>query len=305
MPPNNQRRGGKKGGGKIRNAAGNLLDQLGIPGNFQKLVRRAVLQGWDADEFAMALIRTRGFKQAFPGLVNKGRLHIDFGGGAGASATLQAVTNYRTGFDNFQAVANSVGYGGKITEKLYGFAVRQDVSPEEFGKRLQLINILDTNPGLLDMVNEQRTFDGLTPYANESELLKAAATNSPDFVDHYQAAYLRSQGLELDAGAAANLARTFDSPLEPNMNLGFLVAQVRAEKSKFLPELREAGITDEDLFLMATGSDPGGKSLQLQQIYSRKQLQAQTAQQHEGSRQGSRSSTGGFSLFPEDEPQSY
>jgi hypothetical protein len=299
--------GGSGGGGKFQNAAGNLLASLGVPGNFRNLIRRGIVQGWTMDEFANALIRTKAFKKAFPGLVQGGLIHTDFTGGAGmagASAVLNAVSNYRRGYDDFIAMASAAGYTGTVSKKLYGYSVRQDVSLEEFGKRVQLINTIDSNPGLLDMVNEQRKFDGLKPFANENDLLRAAATNDPGFVDHYQAAWLRNQGFNIDAAAAGRLSK-LDSPLDQSLDLSGALGEVRSIRSLIGPELDAEGITDEDLFGMAFGSDPKGKSLQIQQILQKRQTQQQTAANRAASAQASRSPTGGFSFFTEDEPRSY
>jgi hypothetical protein len=285
----------------LKRSAGNLLDELGIKGGLQALVRRAVVQGWDMDEFAQALIRTKKFKQAFPGLVQNGTIAIDFTGGssAGASAVVQAVTNYRKGYDDFQEIANRVGYPGTVSKRLFGQTIRNGISPDEFASRLNLVNNVNSNPGLLDMYNEQRTFAGLKPL-DEMGLLKAAASNDPEFIDSYQAAYLRSQGLDLTAEQAAGVAKGIDSPLQQNLNLGQLVQQVRQVQRDVGPELRAAGIDDAYLTLLAAGNDPDNKAGQLESIVaSRRLMQRQTGSYAQ------QSSTGGFSLYPEEEAASY
>jgi hypothetical protein len=285
----------------LKRSAGNLLDELGIKGGLQALVRRAVVQGWDMDEFAQALIRTKKFKQAFPGLVQNGTIAIDFTGGssAGASAVVQAVTNYRKGYDDFQEIAGRVGYPGTVSKRIFGQTIRNGISPDEFSSRLNLVNNVNSNPGLLDAYNEQRKFAGLKPL-DEMGLLKAAATNDPEFVDSYQAAYLRSQGLDLSAEQAAGVAKGIDSPLQQNLNLGQLVQQVRQVQRDVGPELRAAGIDDAYLTLLAAGNDPDNKAGQLESIVaSRRLMQRQTGSYAQ------QSSTGGFSLYPEEEAASY
>jgi hypothetical protein len=301
-------KGGGKKGAKLENAAENLLGGLGVPGDYQKLIRKAVVQGWSLDEFANALLRTPAFRQEFPGLVNEqGWLTVDFTNGltAGAEALMQAVANYRSGYNNFVDTASAAGYAGKLDKNTFALAIRSGTSVEEFGQRVQLVNTINANPGLLDMVNEQRTYAGLTPYTNEFDLLKAAANRAPDFVDNYQAAYLRSQGLNLDAAAGQRLAAGIDSPLGPQADLGQLVAEARRVRSQIGPELDANGFNDEYLLGLAAGLDPGNKAGQLQQILSQQQARGQMANQRSPRSQGQRSSSGGFSLFPEDQPQSY
>jgi hypothetical protein len=287
---------------KLRNSAENLLDDLGIKGGLQSLVRRAVLQGWDMDEFAQALIRTKKFKQAFPGLVQNGTIAIDFTGGssAGASAVVQAVTNYRKGYDDFQEIAARVGYPGTVTKRIFGQTVRNGISPDEFASRLNLVNNVNSNPGLLDMYNEQRTFAGLKPL-DEMGLLKAAASNDPEFIDSYQAAYLRSQGLDLTAEQAAGVAKGIDSPLQQNLNLSQLVQQVQRFRTDVGPELRDAGIDDAYLTLLAAGQDPDNKAGQLESIVASRRAM----QQVRPANYMQRSSSGGFGLYAEDEARSY
>jgi hypothetical protein len=287
---------------KLKNSAGDLLDSLGIKGSLQALVRRAVTQGWDMDEFAQALIRTKKFKQAFPGLVQNGTIAIDFTGGAsaGASAVIQAVTNYRKGYDDFQEIASRIGYPGQVTKHIFGQTVRNGISPDEFSTRLNLVNNVNSNPGLLDMYNEQRKFAGLKPL-DEMGLLKAAATNDPEFIDSYQAAYLRSQGLDLTAEQAGRVAKSIDSPLQQNLNLGQLVQQVRQVQRDAGPELRAIGVDDEYLTGLAAGNDPDNRAGALESIVaSRRLMQRQVPGTY-----GRQTDTGGFALYPEEETASY
>jgi hypothetical protein len=302
-----KQQGGKKGQ-KFQNAAEGLLGGLGIPGDYQKLIRKAVVQGWSLDEFANALLRTPAFRQEFPGLVNEqGWLVVDFTNGltAGAEALMQAVANYRSGYNNFVDTASAAGYTGKLDKNTFALAIRSGTSVEEFGQRVQLVNTMNSNPDLLNMVNEQRTYAGLAPFSNEFDMLKAAATRSPDFIDNYQAAYLRSQGLNLDAAAGQRLAQAIDSTLGSMADLGQLVAEVRRVRGQIGPELDAAGFNDEYLAGLAGGLDPQNKAGQLQQILSQQQARSQMALQRSPRSQGQRSSSGGFSLFPEDQPQSY
>ena len=88
-------------------------------------------------------------------------------------------------------------------------------------------------------------------------------------------------------------------------DLGQLVAEVRRVRGQIGPELDAAGFNDEYLAGLAGGLDPQNKAGQLQQILSQQQARSQMALQRSPRSQGQRASGGGFSLFPEDQPQSY
>jgi hypothetical protein len=291
-----------KGKGK-RDAAENFLAGFGISGAFDDLVKKMVIQGWSLDEFALRLARTRQFKNAFPGLVGrKGIIHPDFvsGAAAGASALVSAVTNYNKGLDDFRATAAAVGYTGNVGPRVFGMAIRNDISPDEWGRRITIATRLRSDPGLLDMYNEQRTFAGLKPL-QPGEFLKGLAKNDPGVIDAYQAAYLRQAGLDLTAEQAGAVAQGIDSPLQPNMDLGRLVQEINRIKPDIGPELRGLGVGDDKLALLASGSDPDNLAPKLEQLIAQRRSSSQVAR-GSGMRQ---SSTGGLSLFEEDQAAAY
>jgi hypothetical protein len=277
-----------------------VLGELGVRGNLTALVRRAVIQGWTEDEFASHLVRTQVFRRMYPGLIDfaTGQIQADFSGGQGFSAAVLkvATAKYTAGYDDFQAVARRLGVKAPRKE-MFALAVRSDVSIEEFGTRLSAIESVRSNPGLLDQFNEQLKLAGKKPLDKLGFYKFVAGASAPDFYDTYQAATLRAQGLSLSAEEAADVARKMDSSLSPNMDLGKLVGEIRKLGSDIGPELRQAGITDADLVLLAAGQDPKGQGRQLEQIASQRRALGQSGQ----GVYAQQSSSGGMSIFGEDE----
>lgn len=284
----------------VRGAANKLLESLGVRGNLQDLVRRAVIQGWDVNEFADALIRTKSFRRAYPGLVQGGAIHVDFGGGAGAQSLITAVGNYNRGLDDFKALASRMG-ARDVSKRVFGLAVRNDISLDEYGARLQVEKTIQANPGLLDQFNEQLKLTGKNPLDEMGWRKFLVKAKGADYYDAYEAAFLRAQGLDLSAEQAAGVAKSIGTPGAGGTDLNQLVQEINRIKTDVAPELGRAGITDADLALLASGSDPGGKAAQLEQIVARRRA----LQQRSGGSSGQTSSTGGFSLFSEDEAAAY
>lgn len=288
----------KKG---FRDDAAALLASLGVKGNLTDLVRRAMVQGWSMDEFASNLIQTKAFRNAFPGLVDwhTGQLKVDFSNGAGFSATnlLQAAGNYNRGYDDFQAVANRVNYSGRISRTLFAEAINKDMSVEEFGQRLQIIQNVKANPDLLAQYNEQRKFMGLKPMT-QGEMLKGIASKSANFYDPYQAAYLSSQ-LGFSTADAAKVAQGMDSGLSPNLDLAAIANSAKQAWGDIGPEAMQQGISLADVTLLAAGADPKGVATVLERLSAQRRVKSGPgtyAQQTQ---------TGGTSIYPGEEEVSY
>lgn len=288
----------KKG---FRDDAAQLLASLGVKGNLTDLVRRAMVQGWSMDEFASNLIQTKAFRNAFPGLVDwkTGQLKVDFSNGAGFSATglLQAAGNYNRGYDDFNAVAGRLGMKD-VSRRLFAQAVTHDISVDEFGQRLQIIQNLKANPNLLEQYNEQRKFMGLKPMT-KGEMMKGIATKSPNFYDPYQAAVLAGQ-LGFSAADAAAVAQGIDSGLNPNLDLASIANSARQAWGDIGPEAMRAGISLADITILAAGSDPKGIATKLEGLSANRKAQRATPGTY-----AQQTSTGGLSIYPEEEQASY
>lgn len=291
-----------KGAGGYRDDARQFLASLGIRGAFTDLVRRAVVQEWSPEEFAGHLIQTRIFRRRYPGLVIDGTLHPDFTGGLGFSAQnlITAVARYNTGYDDFQNVANRLGIKAP-SRQMFGAAVRGDISLDEFGVRAAALQTVKANPGLMDAFNQELKLQGEKPLDRVGLLKFATGTAAPKFYDTYQAAVLRQAGLNLSPQGALDTARALDTGLQPNMNLGQIISQVRDMRAAGSPEIDALGITDSDLVLLGAGSDPKGLAPKLQQIVANRsamgqQTQGVYAQQGSG---------GGPALYPAEPADNY
>lgn len=296
-----RKKGGKKGmGGK---AFRNLADELGLSGSFDQLVRKAVVQGWDEDQFAAALMSSKRFRRRYPGLIEwkTGLPFGDFSQKGGWAGLLEAVTNYRTGLDDAQALAERVGIKS-INRRTFAALVRNDISLDEFGTRLLAIKTVRENPGLMELYNEQRKFLGMKPLDKKGMMRFAAKELGPEFYDVYQAAYLRNAGLDMSAAEANKVAGAIDSPLgAPTLDLGKLVSEINRIKPDIGPELAREGIRDADLALLAAGQDPNNLAPKLEQLVAQRRVSGQVAR---GS-SARQTDTGGIALFPEDEALSY
>jgi hypothetical protein len=279
---------------KLKNEAEDLLLSLGVRGQLTDLVRKAIIQGWDMDEFSSHLIQTRAFRKRFPGLIDfkTGQLQVDFTGGAGFSAQnlLTAVGRYRAGYDDFQAAARRVGYGNP-SRKVFALAVRSDQSIEEFTKRLSAIQSVKANPELMDSYNEQLKLAGKKPFDKKQWYRFVAGASDPEFYDVYEAARLRTAGMDFTAQEARQVAGGISS----GTDITKLIAEVQRVRTDIAPELKAQGITDADIVLLGAGSDPKGIAGKLEQITN--QRRARTGP----GTYAKESSTGGYSIYPEDE----
>lgn len=277
-----------------------LLNQLGIRGGLQDLVRKAIIQGWSADMFADALIHTKQFKQAFPGLVQNGGIAIDFGGGAGASSLVQAVSRYRQGFDDFQGVAKDLGMNG-FNKQGFALAIKNEISLDEYAARLQVEKTVRDNQQLLGAFNEQLKLMGKKSLDEMGWKKFLAKAGSSDLYDAYEAAYLKTSGLNISAEQAQGIAKNIGAPGQPGTDLAGLVAFVNQIKPDIAPELARAGITDSDLVQLRAGVDPKNQAPLLQQLVDRRRALGQQRQ----NAYSSTSDSGGFSLYQEDQAAAY
>jgi hypothetical protein len=269
-----------KKGGKFQNAAQNFLEGIGIKGGLQGLIRRAIVQGWDIEEFANAVMETKAFRTAFPGLVDfkTGLINGHFSSRrSGSSALLEAVSNYFQGLEDFQNAAKNLNLPD-IGKRGYASLIRNDISLEEFGARATAVQTAQGNPELLAMFNEQLKFQGLKPLDDKGFYRFIAKAGSNDFYDAYQAAYLRNAGLDLTAAEAGGLAQSLDPGKSGNINLSELVAQINLYQADIGPELTDAGIGDAELALVAGGGRPDLVP-KLQQLVAQRRAIQQTPRQ--------------------------
>lgn len=220
------------------------LKALGIDGNFMELIDAAVRGDWSTQQFVVRLTRTEAFRTKFPGLIKNGNLNPDLVGARDVGITVTslgtAIRAYETAWQGYTEIAKNYGYGPVPREKL-GLLIREGVSPDEFGTRLQAIRTVKMNPEAFDAFREQAKLAGVN--MQPKDLFKfAAKTADKKFYDIYEAAQLQlSIGLEPDQ--AKRLARGAVGTPGQLTDIEELVATVRQNLRYVGPELAAQGIT--------------------------------------------------------------
>ena len=286
----------KKGNKGQKGIYKDVLGDFGVTHGFQLLIDQAIRNQWTQSEFERHLAASKPFQKQFPGLVDR-----DGGVNPFLGADLRSAVNaYQRLEDQYHTVARNYP-GVRLNRDMLGTLIRNDVSVDEFARRATINATLRSNPALQDQFNEQLKVSGKKPLDPLGMRKFLAGASSRDYYDTYQAAYLRSSGLNFDAKTAQQVARGLDSPLSPNLDLGKLVADVQRVKTDIAPELAREGITDADLTLLAAGSDPRGIGGKVEQIVAQRRASTQR-QQGTYARQ---TSTGGLGIYPEEEAASY
>lgn len=227
-----------------RKALRDALKSLGIDGNFLELIDSAVRGDWSAQEFTVRLTKTEAFRNKFPGLIQNGNLSPSLTGGRdvgiNASTLAGAIRAYKTAWESYTEVAKNYGYGGIGRDKL-ATLIKNDVSPDEFGTRLQAIRTVKMNPDTFAALKEQAKLAGVN--MQPKDMFKfAAKTADKKFYDLYEAAQLQTQ-VGLDPKAAARVARgAVGQPGAATQNLDEIISYVRQNLQQVGPELAAAGI---------------------------------------------------------------
>jgi hypothetical protein len=290
---------------KLAKQVKQLLSGLGLGGGYSLLIDKAIRNDWDTTEFTSALVRTRRFKQTFPGLVHRGRLNDFLTDGnpiVSVSNLGKAIGNYYALREQYQDVAEIQGGWLKVTPARMRLLMRGEVSPEEFGRRAFALQTARQNPGLMDSFNEVLKASGKKALQPKDMFRFLAGTGQKELYDIYEAARLRLSGLGYSPKDALQLARGIGMPGDLT-DVDQLVQQVRSNLADIGPELDREGInlTKLTAFLANPGVDPEGLAPKLQTILANRR---QLGQQRGGSF-GQKGSGGGLALYPEQEAQSY
>lgn len=236
------------------------LSDLGLEGEYSRLIRLAVVNGWTQTEFLTHIAATRQFRRQFPGLIVDGEINPGFAAGGNL---LVAIDRYNQMAFQYEQMAGE--YGVKVTRQLRGALVKNNVAPEEFQRRLQVNESIRSNPNLINAINEQLKAFGKAPLDAMGFRQFIAGTGNRDFYDIYEAARLRQAGLNISPLEAGELARSIGEPGAP-ANLEQTIAQVKAYRADIGPELARQGITEADLITIESGQDPKGQLVMLQSI---------------------------------------
>ena len=271
---------------QIREQFEEFLGGLGFQGGeFTHLIIQAIQEDWSATEFQQALKESPRFQRMFPGLVEKdGTINVLLGNTLGS-----AVYNYRRWQEAYAKIAKGRVH---LTTKMMGVLVTGQISPDEFGARLNAVSSAQANPELLAALNEELVAAGKKPLDETGWLKFLAKTGPTKFYDIYEAAQLRASTLNLEPEAALALARAVGTPGQA-ADVGSIIKAINALKPQIAPELERMGITDEDLVLLESGADPNNMLPQIRQLLAQRQAMGG----HVSGSYARQGPGGGFALF--------
>lgn len=279
---------------KNKEAISHALSGLGIGATgFQHLVDMAVRNDWPSQRFLEELKTSKRFQRMFPGLVVQGGQINPFLG----NSLAQAVGNYRKIAFTYKQTARGLF---NLSDRMIGEFIQKGISPDEFGTRIEAIAKVKSNPGLMDIYNQELKAMGRSPLDEIGFLKFTAGAASRDFYDIYEASYLRSQGLNIDANQALGVAKAIGTPGQMT-DLSQLLSDVYRFKNDIQPELDRNGITDSSLALLAAGGGDPALTPVLQGLVAQKRA---TGTQVPGY-QTRRGTGGGAAYQPDEEPTSF
>lgn len=247
-----------------------LLRGLGLGGSYSALVANAIQEDWTETEFLTRLVHTGQFRRTFPGLMQGGQLApllSPIPSAFTASNLGSAIRNYYSIENAYQQVARN--YGKPFGRQQVALLIRGQVSPDELGARVQAVQSVKSNPALREQFNTILRDAGEKPL-DEHGFFRFVAKAAPrKFYDIYEAAQLRALGLELTPGQARTAAQQIGAIGAP-ADIAGIVREIKLLKPDIGPELRAAGITDQDLVLLQAGQDPRNLEPALRRIVAQR-----------------------------------
>lgn len=248
------------------------LAPFGITGGFQQLIDQAVRNQWTAQEFEHHLVLSKPFQQMFPGLVTKeGIVNPFLTGGSGSLST--AVARYRSLTAQYEKVASNFP-GVKVGRDLIGVLISHQVSADEFAARANVETTLKKNPELRDAFNAELGAAGQQKLDEMGIRKFLAGQADAKLYDIYEAAQLRSAGLDFTPQEALNVASQVGVPGQ-QFNTGQLISQVKAQLGDIGPELDKAHISLSGLAisLAQQGLDAQGIGNHIRQLIDQRRAQ--------------------------------
>ena len=265
---------------------GDVISGLGLAdGLFQPLIDKAIRNGWSAERLRAMIIQSPTFDALFPGIKRPdGSLRM-------------SALEYRQLADSYTSIAKE--FGVTLSRTRVGLLVEGAVSPQEFTQRVMALDKVRTNAGLREAFNQEISQFGLKPL-NEMDWFKfVAGVGSKDYYDVYEAAQLKSSGLNIDAATAKTVAQNIGDAGAP-LDIQGLVSEARTMLADIGPELLREGISDADLVQMAAGYDPRGLEPKLRTIIANRRATGKVVL---GSR--ATSSGEGTTVFTPEAPVAY
>jgi hypothetical protein len=250
------------------------------PNLFDGIIHQAVVNQWSPEQFIAELYASDEFATAFPGIYNPdGSLKLS------PAEYLQLAY----GMGGYVDIARN--YGLKLSREHIGLLVQNNVSPDEWARRAEILQQARTTEAYRVEFNKLLQAQGHEPLGRKEWFDFIASRSQARIEDLYQAAALRMSDLELTREEALQAAREIgrEQPASP-VDISEIVAQARRLRDEIGPELQAAGITDADLAVLSAGSDPRGLAPKLEQILRNRRALVQA---------GSRSAGTGFTSTPE------
>jgi hypothetical protein len=291
--------------GKNKGKLDDLLGGLGLHGNYSLLIDRAVRNDWDAQEFLSALVKTKAFRQSFPGLLTNGRINDFLANGRdtiSASNIGAAITNYKRMKEAYQDIAEERGLTAfKINGRRMRQLLNAEVSPDEFGQRAVITSAVNRDPSLKAWYDAVRKEAGLKP-VDKAGLFKDILKKDSTFYDLHEAAKLGQSGL-FDAQEALKLAKGIGIPGQMT-DIDETIRLTKENIADIGPELERQGISSAKLFsfLQNPGADPDNLLPKIQGLIANRRA---LGQQQGGGGLARQGSGGGLATYRESESQSY
>jgi hypothetical protein len=289
---------------KVRKQLSAALKRSSIEGNYSALIREAVVNDWNEQQFVQALVRTKAFRRQHPGVVKGGQINDFLLGQEGAPLSFStlgnALGNYRTLWQSYETAGRAYGYG-KLNKRQIASLINGEKSPEEFAASAQAVQQVKSNAETLSLYNQQRKAAGLKPL-EQRELFQAFASPNRGWVDQYEATRLRLLGgnLGLSAQDANTVAKSIGTPGTLSADIGALVGDLRSQLGDIGPELEREGISRVQLaqFLANPDEDRLGIQQRIAQLQQRRRSQGQFSQgQQTGPRPGSSGGAPGATAY--------
>ncbi len=241
-------------------AAGTLASILrgfGLnPDAFGDLIHQAITEQWSPAQFQSELYASPEFSDMFPGIFNRdGSLkmtpaqYLQMSYGDGGYVDIAREWGLRLNRDK---IGELIGGNVSPTEWAFRAEVKWTAENDEvFGREFARVSGID--------FSRKDWFDAV------------AGKTTNELTDLYEAAFLRSRGLDIGGRQGAlDVARQIGAEGE-RVDLNKLVSQVRQIQDFVAPELRAAGITEADLTVLEAGSDPRNLQGKLDQILRNRQ----------------------------------
>jgi hypothetical protein len=232
-----------------------MLQQLGIPmtKNMQRLIKKAVTQGWSSTTFQFNLRRTPDYHKQFPGNVNKdGTLRLT------EAAYIARAAQYKD---------SAAMLGVKVSPKLVGTLIKKQISPQLFADRARAVKMLRTNKSLYEEFGQYLTERGIEKKPpNKKQLLKFSIGQGPGAWDRewdtaYAASQLESAGITVGRGQENDIhwkALQKDIKGADVENMDWETLAWAAHHALPASKLYGMGIKERDLITLAKGG-PGAQ----------------------------------------------